>query len=126
MLASLYLLADQLQRESGQGPVFDLGAAAGKPLQLTLGITRIVEKESLNISIYASADGETWDDQPVLSLPQKFYCGTYNATLDLRNRPAIKFLRANWKMSRWDLREPVPLFDFFIKAEEVRSVACSA
>ena len=121
-----FLVAGQLSRESGQGPAFDLGAAAGKPLHLTLGITRIVEQESLNVSIYASADGETWDEKPVLSLPQKFYCGTYDAFLDLRKKPAARYLRAKWRMHRWDLREPLPLFDFFIKAEEVRTATAAA
>ncbi len=121
-----FLLAGQLSRESGQGPALDLGVAAGKPLHLTLGITRIVAQESLQVLIYASADGENWDDKPVLSLPKKSYCGTYNASLDLRERPAVKYLRATWQMQRWDPREPSPLFDFFIKAEETQSAVATA
>jgi len=121
-----FLLNGQLARESGQGPALELGSAAGRPIHLTLGITRIVEQESLNVSIYGSADGETWGEKPILSIPKKYYCGTYDATLDLRSRPAVRYLRAEWQMRRWDLREPVPLFDFFIKADEMKTATATA
>lgn len=121
-----FLVSGQLARESGLSPAFELGAAVGKPIQLTLGITRSAEKESLKVSIYGSADGETWEDKPVLTLPKKFYCGTYDAIVDLRNRPTVRYLRAEWQMRRWDLREQLPLFDFFIKAEEMRTATAAA
>jgi hypothetical protein len=119
-----FLVSGQLARESGQSPAFDLGAAVGKPLHLTLGITRIIEKESLKVSISGSADGETWE--PILSLPKKFYCGIYDATLDLRSWPVVRYLRAEWQMGRWGPREQMPLFDFFIKAEEMRTSTAAA
>jgi len=121
-----FLLSGQVARESGQGPALDLGAAAGRPIHLTLGITRIVQQESLNVSIYGSSDGEHWDDKPVLSIPKKSYCGMYDTTLDLRNRPSVRYLRAEWQMGRWDPRQETPLFDFFIKADEVRTLTATA
>jgi len=40
---------------------------------LTLAITNIIEQESLDVSIFGSADGATWDPKPVAAFPQKFY-----------------------------------------------------
>ncbi|MCP5117755.1 MAG: hypothetical protein GY953_43590, partial [bacterium] len=72
-----FLLPESVQRANGESDVVELGTAAGELLVLTLGITRIIEQESLDVSIWASADGENWGDKPLVAYPQKFYCGTY-------------------------------------------------
>jgi len=52
-----FLLPETTVREAGAGPEINLGNQQGETLILTLGITRIVEQESLDISIWGSADG---------------------------------------------------------------------
>ena len=42
---------------------------------MTLAITKIIEQESLDLSIFGSADGATWGAKPIAAFPQKFYCG---------------------------------------------------
>jgi hypothetical protein len=43
----------------GDGPALDVSQAEGRIFLLTLAITNIVEQESLDVSMYASADGTT-------------------------------------------------------------------
>jgi len=120
-----FLVADGVRREDGFSEAVDLGPAAGKLLVLTLGITRIIEQESLDVSLWTSADGAEWSAQPVISFPQKFYCGTYTILADLSDQPGALFLRIGWKMSRWGRGDPKPLFGFYIFAQEskVQSLA---
>ena len=44
-----FLVAETVVREEGAGQELALGASQGKRLLLTLGITRIVEQESLGV-----------------------------------------------------------------------------
>jgi hypothetical protein len=41
--------------------------------------------------------------------------------LDLARHPGIQYVRAQWKMDRWDFEEPKPLFGFYLHAEDVHS-----
>jgi hypothetical protein len=113
-----FLLPETVAQKSGSAPGFDLGSAAGKSLLLTLGITRIVEQESLDIEIQGSADGVTWIDKPLLRFPQKFYCGTYSMLLDLSRHPDVKYIRVTYKLNRWGRGDTTPLFGFYVFAEE--------
>ena len=113
-----FLLPEFVAREDGLSPATELGAAQGKLLQLTLGINRIIEQESLDVSISGSPDGENWGAKPLLSFPQKFYCGTYTILLDPSGHSDIRFLRVQWKMGRWGRGEPKPLFGFYVFAQE--------
>ena len=72
-----FLIPETVIREAGTGPELSLSSMAGGLLLLTLGITRIIEQQSLDISIWGSADNADWGAKPLLSFPQKFYCGTY-------------------------------------------------
>ena len=112
-----FLLEDGLRHEDGQSGVLDVSAESGRVLLLTLGITRIIEQESLDVSLYGSEDGETWGSKPLLSFPQKFYCGTYAMVLDLSGEPGVKYIRAQYKMGRWGRGTPAPLFGFYLAAE---------
>ncbi|HEY2017611.1 MAG TPA: hypothetical protein VGH38_29095, partial [Bryobacteraceae bacterium] len=78
-----FLLPETTVREAGAGADLDLGDQQGETLILTLGITRIIEQESIDISIWGSANGIDWSPKPLISFPQKFYCGTYQILLDL-------------------------------------------
>jgi len=112
-----FLVPETIVREAGTGPVLDL-AATGKILLVTLGITRILEQESLDISIMGSADGDIWSSKPLLRFPQKFYCGTYSMVLDLTQAPEVKHLRAEYKTGRWGRGDSQPMFGFYLFAED--------
>jgi hypothetical protein len=112
-----FLLPESVSREDGVGPAMDLGPVHGKVISLTLGITRIIEQESLDVAIWGSSDGNDWGSKPLVSFPQKFYCGTYTVLLDLAANPEIRYLRAQWKMNRWGRGELKPMFDFYVFAE---------
>jgi hypothetical protein len=112
------LLPESIARADGAGPEIDLGPRRGKLLVLTLGITRILEQESLEVTVYGSPDGERWEAKPLAKFPPKFYCGLYSILLNLDSRSDVKFLRVHWKMSRWSKRETMPMFGFYVYVEE--------
>src|SRR6185295_16134750 len=109
-----FLLTETTVREAGTGPEVALGEQKGGTLVLTLGITRIVEQESIDLSIWGSADGADWGTKPLASFPQKFYTGTYQILLDLSGTTGIKLLRAKWQVNRWGKGELKPLFTVYL------------
>lgn len=119
-----FLLPEKIVHEDGQGAQVALDQPRGERLHLTLGITRILERESLSVSIWGSADGNQWTTLAVF--PRKSFCGTYSLALDLSPHRDIKFLRAHWKMHRWNRQESKPLFSFYVWAEEHRLKALRA
>lgn len=118
-----FLLPETVTRQNGTGPEVELGQSSGKQLLLTLGITRIIEQESLDLEIWGSADRASWGDKPLVRFPQKFYCGTYTLLLNLANHPEVKFLRVNFKLNRWGRGEPTPLFGFYVFVQEAAGAA---
>ena len=118
-----FLVPESVVRQNGSGPEVDLGLDCGRRLLLTLGITRIIEQESLELEIWGSADRTNWGDKPLLKFPQKFYSGTYSMVLNLANRPGTRYLRVDYKLNRWGRGEPVPLFGFYVFVEETASVS---
>ncbi len=86
---------------------------------LNLEITNIVEQESLDLSIYSSADGATWGPKPRATFPQKFYRGPHPLLLDLTALPEIKFIRAHWEVNRWGRGSETPMFEFQVAIKEV-------
>lgn len=109
-----FLLPETTIREAGAGPNLLLGDQESGTLILTLGITRIIEQESIDLSIWGSADGTEWGSRPLVSFPQKFYCGTYQMVLDLSAHKGIKYLRAKWQVNRWGKGSPKPLFGIYL------------
>jgi hypothetical protein len=103
----------------GDGEPLDVSAATNRVLLLTLRISDFVEQESIDVWIFGSADGATWDGKPVLSFPQKFYRGETPMLLDLSTRPEIKFVRAHWEVNRWGRGSEEPMFVFDVKLREV-------
>ncbi len=93
---------------------------------LTLGITRIIEQESIDISIWGSADGTDFAAKPILTFPQKFYCGTYQILLDLSDRPDVKYLRVKWQVNRWGKGDPKPLFTVYLFAQQMQPLMAVA
>src|ERR1035438_1956820 len=88
-----FLLPESIARADGMGPEIDLGSKRGKLLVLTLGITRILEQESLEVSVWGSIDGENWGSRPLATYPPKFYCGIYSILLNLVSRQDVRFVR---------------------------------
>ena len=115
-----FLLPETTVREAGSGPEIELGENRGIGLVLTLGITRIIEQESIDLSIWGSADGENWGVKPLIAFPQKFYCGTYQIVLDLTDRPDVAHLRVKWSVNRWGKGDPKPLFGIYVFAQQMR------
>ena len=115
-----FLIPETTIREAGAGLEVSLGDNQGGVLILTLGITRTIEQESLDIAVWGSADGTEWGAAPLVSFPQKFYCGTYQIVLDLSDRPNVKYLRANWQVNRWGKGESKPLFEFYLFVKELQ------
>ena len=111
-----FLLPEMVVRESGVGP--ELEVRRVKTLLLTLGITRIVPQESLQVSIWGSPDGNNWGGAPLVVFPKKFYCGTYPLLIDLSEQPGVRFLRAQWEVIRWGRGDATPLFDFYVLARD--------
>jgi len=121
-----FLIPETVVREDGTGRQIDLGDAAGKLLLATLGITRIVEQESLDVSIWGSVDGNEWGTKPIVCFPQKFYCGAYQLLIDLAGRPEVRYLRAQWKVNRWGRSQSKPLFGFYLFVQEATEQSLAA
>jgi len=123
-----FLLPETTVREAGTGPEITLGDPEGGVFILTLGITRIIEQESIDLSIWGSADGTDWGTKPLTTFPQKFYCGTYQILLDLSDRPEVKHLRVKWAVNRWGKGDPKPLFTIylFVQAMSRQTLAVGA
>jgi hypothetical protein len=103
----------------GDGPSVDVGAAGNRVFLVTLYITNIIEQESLDVSIYGSADGATWTPKPIVSFPQKFYRGEHPLLLDLTQHADVKWVRAHWDASRWGRGTETPMFEFHVTLKEV-------
>jgi hypothetical protein len=103
----------------GDGPAVDVSAASNRVFLVTLEVTKIIEQESLDISIFGSADGATWEAKSLAAFPQKFYCGESPLLLDLTAHPAVKFVRAHWEVARWGRGVETPMFEFGVAMKEV-------
>lgn len=121
-----FLVPEITVREAGTSQDISLGDQRGQVLILTLGITRIIEQESIDVSIWGSPDGADWGSRPLASFSQKFYCGTYQIMVDLTNRPDVKYLRAKWAVNRWGKGETKPLFTVYLFAQEMQDEVFAA
>jgi hypothetical protein len=115
-----FLLPETTIREAGTGEALGVAESAGTVLLLTLGITRIIEQQSLDVSIWGSPDSKEWGAKPLISFPQKFYCGTYQILLDLTQHADVRFLRVKWSVARWGKGDPKPLFGIYLFAQAVK------
>jgi len=121
-----FLLPETTVREGGSGPDLELGEHQAGCFVLTFGITRIVEQEAIDLSIWGSADGREWGARPIITFPQKFYCGTYQIVLDLSDHPNVKHLRVKWGVNRWGRGETKPLFGIYVFLQGMKPTAMAA
>jgi hypothetical protein len=113
------LLKEKLIQSDGVGPSIDLSRSTGKLLVLTLGITRILEQESLEVSVWGSPEGTVWGPKPLASFPPKSYCGLYSILLNLSTRPETRHVRLQWKVNRWSKSPGSSVMcTFYVDAEE--------
>jgi hypothetical protein len=103
----------------GSGAPLDVSGLGNRVLLLTLLITDIVEQESLDVSVWGSADGNAWGEKALATFPQKFYRGEHPLLLDVTAQPQIKFLSARWEVNRWGRGSETPMFEFSLAAKEV-------
>ena len=103
----------------GDGPALDVSGAEGRIFLVTLAITNIIEQESLDVSIFGSADGVAWDAKPIVAFPQKFYREEIPLLLNLTARPEVNFIRAHWEVGRWGRGSETPMFEFCVTLREV-------
>ena len=112
-----FLFPEQLVTSNSEGPALDISDRTGTVIQLTLGITDIVEQESLDVAVFGSVNGEEWGVKSLTTFPQKFYKGMYTILLDLTATPDIRFLKIKYTMNRWGHWTTGPAFKFFVFAE---------
>ena len=114
-----FLVPAQTVTAKGDGPAVDLSGAASRVFLVTLAITQIIEQESIDVSIFGSADGATWDAKSLAAFPQKFYCGETPLLLDLTAHAGVKFVRAHWEVARWGRGTETPKFEFSVALKEI-------
>ena len=103
----------------GDGTSVDVSSATARVFLVTLTITKIIEQESLDVSIFGSADGTTWSAKSIAAFPQKFYCEESPLLLDLTAHPDVKLVRAHWEVARWGRGTETPMFEFGVTMKEV-------
>ena len=105
--------------ENGFGATADIRASRTRTFFCVMEITDQMEQESVDVSIWGSADGENWGTHPLLKLPQQFYRGEARAVLELTLVPEIGFIRAGWELNRWGRVAPLPMFVLQLRLSEV-------
>ena len=113
------LVPESTVQEDGAGKTFEIKADGPRTLLLHLDIFKVIDQESLDVSIWGSADGQDWGAMPLLKLPQRFYPGNTRAVLDLTQRPEVKHIQARWALNRWGRGKPNPMFLFRVAAKPV-------
>ena len=76
-----FLLPETTVRDAGTGPAIELREERSGMLFLTLGINRIVERESIEINIWGSADGTDWGRIPYYPIPRNSTAACINCNL---------------------------------------------
>jgi hypothetical protein len=111
--------ADTVVTAKGDGAAVDISGASNRAFLVTLTISKIIEQESLDVSVYGSPDGATWGAKSLAAFAQKFYCGESPLLLELTANPDVKFLRAHWEVARWGRGAETPMFEFGVTMKEV-------
>lgn len=110
-----FLFPESTVQKSGAGEPVEI--EPGGTALLSLGITQIVEQESLDVDVLGSVDGEEWIPEPIRSFPQKFYAGVWQVLCDLESAPEVRFLKVGYKVARWGVGPTTPMFKFYVFAE---------
>lgn len=119
MLDALILPERTVITANGDSAPVDVSTAEHRVFLLTLSITAVVEQESIELGVFTSGDGSTWEAKPVAALPQKFYVGEYPLLVGLAQNPEARFLRAHWDVSRWGRGPTTPRFEIALRLREI-------
>ena len=104
---------------NGEGQPFEISASQTRTLLCSMEITDQMEQESVDISVWGSADGQDWGKMPLLKMPQRFYRGETRQVLDLSLKPEIRFIRAKYDLARWGRVAPHPMFVLGFQVSEI-------
>ena len=116
---SILVPAGTVATTKGDGPAVEVSGAGSRVFLAMLSITRIVEQESLDVSIYGSPDGAAWESKSIAAFRQEFYTGETPLLLDLTAHPGVKFVRAHWEMARWGRGTETPMFEFGVTLKPI-------
>ena len=119
MLDAFLISEKTVVTAKGDSDPLDVSAAVNRVFLLTLSIDEIVEQESIEITVFTSADGTTWEAKPIATLMQKFYVGEYPLLVDLSATTNLKFVRAHWDVNRWGRGSTSPRFVCSLRIREV-------
>ncbi len=115
-----------LLQESSHGENVDIRSSSTRTFYCTMVIRDQIEQESVDVSIWGSADGENWGTHPILKLPQQFYRGETRAVLELTLVPEVNFIRAGWELNRWGRVAPLPMFVLGLHLAEIPAMPLHA
>ena len=108
---------------NGEGEPRDISSSQARTFLCFMVITGQLEQESVDISIWGSADGQDWGKFPLLKMPQRFYRGETRQVLDMSMQPKVRFIRAKWELTRWGRVAPHPVFVLGFHLGEVPAFA---
>jgi hypothetical protein len=117
-----FLIPEQTIEKNGEGAPLELGDEAGQNFLLTLRITRVIEQESLEVSVWGSEDGTTFATR-LAAFPQEFYTGIRQLPLDLTGQPSVRSIRAKWLVNRWGRGKAGATFTTSLAIQETRGQA---
>jgi len=119
MIETLLIPEKTVIAAKGEGEPFEITGAQNRVFLLSLKISQAVEQESLDVSVFGSANGNAWDAKPLAVFPQRFYSGETPILMDLTEQPEIKFVRAKWDVNRWGRGPTEPMFEVGLSLKEV-------
>jgi hypothetical protein len=111
---------------NGEGQPYEIAASETRTFLCSMFIEDQLEQESVDISVWGSADGQEWGKMPLLKMPQRFYRGETRQILDLTLKPEVRFLRAKWELARWGRVAPHPMFVLGFHLTEVPAFSHAA
>ena len=118
--------ANTTLESNADGQSSDISASETRTFLCRLTITEQLEQESLDVSIWGSADGQDFGKKPLLKIPQQFYRGTTKMVLDISLRTEVRFLRPKWELNRWGRVAPTPKFIVGLQLEEIPPMSWDA
>ena len=119
MLDAFLVPAKTVVTAKGDSEPLDISAADSRVFLLTLSISSIIEQEGMDVFVYTSADGTTWEAKAVAGMEQKFYPGDYPLMVDLSQKLDAKFVRVHWDVYRWGRGGTTPSFEISIRLREI-------
>lgn len=108
---------------NGDSEPRDISGSQTRTFLCSMLISGQLEQESVDLSIWGSADGQDWGKFPLLKMPQRFYRGETRQVLDLSPQPNVRLLRAKWELARWGRVAPHPVFVLGFHLSEVPAFA---